>query len=554
MVSWNHTAETLGDLVEHLSALTSEDQRKVWASVGDWAARTATDDDRAYLRERIRRCTLTRRGRNATGERNLARQAYDRLEPQDPVCRHAWLFANGWVEESWDEISDEHLDWQAREARIDRLRGDAMATIWQAQGLRGAMALCDKGNAAETVGRYAGLEAVGASARIEVLHRSLNERDTDPEKVDAFMTGFVAAAANPAESNLLKRLAENISESQAERVLRCAPFHEATWRLLDDLPSAVGDGYWRHVLPRGWTFTEAECVEIIDRLLDAQRPRAAFSAMHLQWDSIDTSRLKRLLIDVAMVHTEPATDFPVTPFDLSNALKTLGGRPSVTVGEMAELEFAFITALDRGEHGIPNLERMVGESPRLFVQALAICYRRRDDGEDPPEWAVPEERHEAMAQAAHRLLRTIGRLPGQDDDGAVSTKPLVRWLKETRAICADVGRSVVGDIQIGELLAKAPVGDDGAWPGDAVCEAMETVASEDIAHGFIIGKRNARGVIVGDRAPQDRELAAKFRRLAERTQVRFPFVGGVLERLSEAYERDAQRSDNETKLQMRLNR
>ena len=32
---------------------------------------------------------------------------YKVLEPQDSVWKHAWLFANPWVEESWDEIEDD---------------------------------------------------------------------------------------------------------------------------------------------------------------------------------------------------------------------------------------------------------------------------------------------------------------------------------------------------------------------------------------------------------------------------------------------------------------
>ena len=38
---------------------------------------------------------------------------------------------------------------------------------------------------------------------------------------------------------------------------------------------------------------------------------------------------------------------------------------------MARLEFLFITALEYTGHRIPNLEKQVGKSPGLFVQALS---------------------------------------------------------------------------------------------------------------------------------------------------------------------------------------
>ena len=69
---------------------------------------------------------------------------------------------------------------------------------------------------------------------------------------------------------------------------------------------------------------------------------------------------------------EPAGDFEIEPYSLSEALRSLDGRTGVTLDEMAQLEFAFIKALERSEHGIPNLERRVAESPALFVQALAL--------------------------------------------------------------------------------------------------------------------------------------------------------------------------------------
>ena len=107
------------------------------------------------------------------------------------------------------------------------------------------------------------------------------------------------------------------------RLFRCAPFGERTWRLLDTHAEAVRNQYWRNVVPGITRFTEAETTELIDRLLESDRPRAAFFAVHIDWVKVETSRLKRLLRAVATVDGEPADHFKIEAYNISEALKSL---------------------------------------------------------------------------------------------------------------------------------------------------------------------------------------------------------------------------------------
>ena len=75
---------TLGDLVERLEALGPDHRKRVWELIAAWNDAGLADNQRAVLRERIRRCALTRRGRHLRldeVEREYARQAYALLEP-----------------------------------------------------------------------------------------------------------------------------------------------------------------------------------------------------------------------------------------------------------------------------------------------------------------------------------------------------------------------------------------------------------------------------------------------------------------------------------------
>src|SRR5262249_33720144 len=122
-LTWkDHSLGMLCDLVERLHDLTDADQARVWALVEAWAKGEASDADKAAMREKIRVSTLSRRaavrakkkGRGASLAA-AGKTAYVALEPSDILNKHAWLFRDGWVEESADEIEDiEKIDFRKR--------------------------------------------------------------------------------------------------------------------------------------------------------------------------------------------------------------------------------------------------------------------------------------------------------------------------------------------------------------------------------------------------------------------------------------------------------
>ena len=514
---------------------------------------------RATLREKIRLMFLTRwgfvRGLRAT-DRGLASEIWEKLAPQHPVRRHAWLFARAWVECPTDESDEEDVDIAERETRMHRLRTEAMANIWSARGLDGVLELladCD----GWTLGRYAADCAAGERAATAALRTCLSTNAVGG-KLDDFMRGFLSSVDEDLRATLISNLAEAVAVEQTVRLFKCAPFCDRTWRLLDQQDLVVRNEYWRIVHPARPRLTESEITELIDRLLEAERPRAAFCAVRFDWDKVETSRLKRVLMAVVNVSAEPAGDFEIEPYSLSEALNSLDGRPGVTVDEMAQLEFAFIQVLDRSEHGIPNIERRVTESPALFVQALALFSKRDDDGQDPAEWQVDDpERSAALASAAYRLLNNLTCLPGADAEGRIDPHVLSRWVIEARRLCTEHGRAGIGDALIGEFLSIAPFEADGSWPCRPVCDVLETATSQDVADGFETGVYNARGVHsrgLEEGGTQERGLSARYRGYAERLAFDYPRVANILERIASGYDHDAEREDSCVLARNRLER
>ena len=560
VIAWsNHDQKTLGDLVERLPGIPEEGHSSVWDLLDQWADSQPDDQAKAELRERIRVFAFTRRSRHlglkdTTKERSRA--AYEKLKPRDAVIRHAWLFANQWVQPSDEETEDGDFDYTKYQEKIRELRDEAMKEIWAKCGFEGVEALLFLNSAPYTVGTSLARTIGTAKKRSEFLRQCLSIEGTLEGQIDGCIQGFLVSIGDEPLDTILPAVAEAMNSDKVVRFLRCAPFGEKTWRRLDQLSENMQKKYWREVVPQWGSHSEAERAEIIDRLLEAKRPRAAFYAVHLDWNNVETSRLKRLLLAMATVDAEPADWYRPETYDISEALASLNSRSGISQEEMAQLEFMYISALERSEHGLPNLERQITESPILFVQALAFAFKRNDDGQDPPGWRIEDpERRSNLGLVAYRLFDEITRIPGTEQDDKINTERLLDWVKEVRQLCAEYGRAEVGEVRIGQLLSNAPAEEDGSWPCIPVCEAMESIASQKIGNGFHVGVLNSRGVHtrgIDEGGLQERELATKYRGWARLRAFDYPYVSTILADIAADYDHQAGREDDRVRIQRRL--
>ena len=529
---------------------------RVWDLIDGWATSETDEEAKARLQSRIRRLTFTRRGLRDLddGTRERARTAYTNLEPGDAVIRHAWLFADHWINLSVDET--EKSDTKKQEREIRQLRDKAMTEIWETRGFEGVTALLVVGGLSDIVGVSLASTVENPADRIDFVLKCLSISGDLEKQMDSCLQGFLRFLGDDAREALIVSTAAHANTDRIVRLVRSAPFVRGTWRLLDRFGAGIRERYWREVTPERNRHSEAELAELIDRLIAAKRPRAAFGAAPWDWSLIETSRLKRLLFEAGAIDAEQKEWYRPGPYWISEALDVLDGRVGVTSDEMARLEFMYFDAIEDSEHGVPNLERGIAESPMFFVQVLAAAFKRDDDGEDPSEWKVEDlDRRRELAYDAQRLLERLGRVPGAGDDGKIDTRELVAWVTEARRLCAEYGRAEIGDRYIGQLLSNAPAEEDGTRPCLPVCEAMEAIESPKIGEGFNLGvQNNSDGTMraVGEGGAQERALAEKYRNWAERRAFDYPHVAGVLESIAASYERLAKWMDDEENARSRL--
>jgi hypothetical protein len=558
-LAWSsHNEKTLGDLVANLQGISPEDAATVWDLVEKWAA-TETDENRkAILRERIRRFAFVRRSPNTdltASTKDCARKAYDLLTPADVVTRSQWLFEQQWVQESRDELEDPDLDYDKHEEKIRNQRITALREIWDVRGFEGIRALLSRSGAPSTVGWHMAEGVIAFAEAVNFLEQCLKVEDPDLiARFDEAIRGFLLQLDAGVRTDITREGTKVLPPPLICRILKLSPFQSGTWTHVNAQGEAIREQYWREVVP-GWLRKDSpDLNEAVDRLLEVRRPRAAFSVVQFALQEVETSRLKRLLQEIGTCDAEPKSTYQIDAYHLSEALGILQHRAGVTEDEMARLEFLFITALEYKRHRVSNLEKQVGKSPALFVQALALVYPRNDGGEDPPEWRVEDaEKRSAIGTAAYQLLANIKRIPGSDDNGKIDEGVLRAWVKEAQSLCARYGRAEIGDHKIGELLSASSVGRDGIWPCEEVRKVLEECGTRDIETGVQFGVYNSRGVHArSEGGDQERALAEKYRDWSRKLAFEYPYVANVVRGIAAEYDREAQWQDSEAAVRRRL--
>ena len=552
----SHTRETLADLMRSIERWESSDLAKLEMAVAEWAER-AQDKDRAWLRERIRvstQRTIRRKSRGISSQASAnesvlaAQKAFEVLEPTDPVWKHAWLFENLWVDESWDDL-DEKIDLKTRAKRNEALRLEAMREVTAAEGSAGILRLAFSGNAADVAGATAAKTIENESAR-DVFVRSVLEDGHVLTSVphQFLISGFLRGVGETCAIRLIEALWPDYREIVGVKLLCLCSFNRLVWSTVEGMGKAVEDKYWADIQPSWRQHTEEDINYTVSRLLAAGRPQAAMDYAHLDWRRVESGHIHRILTGLPLSNEERYRNAAFDVHGIQQAFEVLNQRDALSRAELARLEFLYLDLFWFEEGGLPNLEKEIEANPQLFCQAITLVYRR--ENEDKRE---PSKGERNAAQSAYRLLGKLTRIPGHDSNEVLNADRLTDWIRKAQQLCDASGRRRAGDHHIGQLLSKAPAGDDGVWPCPTVRDTLEAVWNDDIGEGFHIGRRNARGAhwrVEG--GAQERELTEQYEEWARVCDYANPRVATALRQLASSYRSEGHWQDQEAAVQRRL--
>ncbi|SEM89178.1 HigA family addiction module antitoxin [Palleronia pelagia] len=553
----SYDVDIMCDLIGLEDFVTDEHNEQMWGVVNAWAV-TASDEDRAILREKIRttiRRTMRRKkreGRDADSDARrskLAKDTYDTLEPRDLIQKFSWLFKKHWVPEAWDEIEDD-IDYRKRDERIQSLRDDAAQQVYQERGFQGFIDLAFLGEAAWVVGRCAGRVLIDSNDRRDFVDFAISHRPLANNFAMRQLIGGMFAEIGPSETcGVLHALRVGVDNEVLLELYCLAPFVTETWADVARFDVEFQNMYWKMVLPNWMHHSEQDLQFATSKLLEQGRPTAAFNFIHLDLKSVSSPQLYQVLMDMTTTSEDRGAIQTMEAYSIKEAIKILTERGAHTQSELALLEFRYLAIYRDEKEEALNLEKEVSQNPSIFCDAVEMAFKR-DDGTSDKE---DIEDLDAVATNAYRLLDALNRIPGTKDDGTVDAHHLEEWITEARRLCENKGRRDIADYRIGELLSNAKLGADGVWPCEGVRSVMDRLMTDSVSRGFYIGTKNARGVhFRGEGGAQERELANKYAGWASSMEYEFPNTATTLRTIAESYTSEAEYEDNEAAIRKRM--
>jgi hypothetical protein len=480
-------------------------------------------------------------------------RVYERLAPSDRARRDAWLF-----DAHPDLPNLRGSDWEVEQEAIQRERQEVVRGLIADEEARGLVELADLAKEPWHVGYFAGQSDLADAVVTGLLAACLEAETEKPQK---FAGGVVWGRFRRDGWPWVERLfaADESRSWPATRKSSLAlalPFEPATWDWVEGWGEDVAAAYWSKAAvligdPQ-WDAPRA-----IHTLLARRRPFAAFHLASLcQSLNRDTTVVPPVLLlqvlqavtAVATGEIEPteeSTPNRVDGYGLGQVLVAIERSGITDERELVRLEWAWFQVLEHTERGPATLYRALANDPSFFAMLVGLVFRPRLPGREDEPVAEPDERSQARGRQAFQLLHDWRGVPGRDSEGNIDSEAIRRWVDGAREAFQFSGHVGVGDEQIGEVLARLPIGAEEAWPHESVRAILEDLQSNDIERGIYIGAVNGRGATwrVSDAGgEQERSLADRYEKWA-RSLMAYPRTARVVHELADHYRREAQQED-----------
>jgi len=556
----NHDEHTLSDLLLCLFRVNKNIQMKILGCVQQWEITTNDSKCRSIIREAIGN-QLYSIGHSYTWiDSDVRKMAYDLFKdllPNDSYESYALLFGptkDYFPIASMEDPSIERRNWYKQAPLFQE---KVIQRIWASDGIKGVLKLLSKCSSGYKLGQRTAFQKMTSQQGADTIRECLLADIVPPQKINEFLNGFISSLDDSVFTEAIPILLKKCTDKEIERILHYVPFKTQISQRLDQVSDHISNQWWKDVsIPlRKYSTTDAGL--LIENLMRVERQWDALLALSVDYDIVKADDLKRLLEGIAdQCSSVPKYSDEISHY-LSKARDSLGKRSGISIAEMAELEFAFLTVFVPPKCKVPFIEKQFSESPSHFIDCLLILENRKTISKAVNRLNVEDEKlQQAQKLRATILFQALERLPGQSDHGDIDVDVLIRWITDVRGIATEYECIKSCDEMLGQWLSKAPQnGMDNQWPTREVCEILENFTTESMRVGFKIGTLNIRDRIVqlpykgGD---QDQDLADLFRRRAEQCRPEFPYVSKILNDISERYEKDVSWMDQREKSRMYL--
>jgi transcriptional regulator with XRE-family HTH domain len=465
------------------------------------------------------------------------------LQPIGPEDRHRWLFCPN-PNFLRPNVSLENL-------RAE-LEADQLAATEELVAVLSPERLFEF---AKTITRQAALgqsianTGIGEAMKQRILKMALLADDDAGAELGM---GMLFGLANTRGIEWVDRLwemaaSEGWGERAELRIIGMLPVNPSTWERIAARSPALDRAYWTtlnvYAVPKG-----SDVDQVATRLIEVGRSRPAVNWLCHHLAEGPSGTLLVHALRAAGDEKAPSDSNDTTSFSYSvgKILDFLEKDPTISEEEVVQLEWIYFQALRYSQRPARTLHRALARNPDFFVDLIKIIFLPAKDSEIEEPQVEDQERAHALARQAYDVMHDWAIVPGSDDAGLIDGAALETWVKRARKLCADAGRSEIGDLKIGEILSASVRQPDKPWPPEPVREVIEITRSRALERGLETGVYNRRGVTVRlpfDGGDQERGLAERYRRDAEALRFDWPRTAACLDRIAETYERDARSED-----------
>ncbi|MCE8005279.1 hypothetical protein [Billgrantia ethanolica] len=473
---------------------------------------------------------------------------YARLTPDDPISQLAWLF-----DFHVERPTDVALDW--REEREKSKEAQASASeILASLDLNVLIAAMPRFENHRLLGY-----CLGHSSRAEAIENALLRScaTSADERERELARGFSNARYETEPVRFMARWSSKesqdfITEQAVATMLQGLPACPVVWDAVEAAGPICRELYWKEVHIHLFD-QPSEAEQVARNLLSVGRALAAIDllAANVKNDWLAGTGDVRLIVEVLNAGVAEANANPAhgqrIAYDIARLIKALADSRRLEVSELMHLEWIYFGVLERqAQHELVIYERLISD-PKLLLELIALIYI--PEGESREGRPEPSEGERAAATQASRILNEWKPFAGTSSHEIPSAKELASIIERVRKLAAEKRYTDIVDDLLGKALASSPLGTDGVWPHESVRDALEFYSSEALADGFVVGKRNLRGVTLrspSDGGEQERELAAQYEAWQRTLAVTHPHTSALLGRLAEGYRTEAVWEDTES--------
>lgn len=326
---------------------------------------------------------------------------------------------------------------------------------------------------------------------------------------------------------------------------------EEVWQLADSLDKENYEKYWEHT---ALVYIPLDRIEYLNQhFMEVGRYNEVIQVLYHGLSNFKESMDVRYVLDIMRQVLKHLTGqiLNMSSFELERVMEWIDKSESVTDEEILSIELPYIIS-QRGSISDWRAYKLVLQSPNLLFEL--IDYACLPDGEENQQKELdavkqdPNRRSLAMFSAT--MLTEIQTMPCVDENGRIDEVALKEYVDRLVVLGEDKDKLSHVYHAIGRLLACYSKSTHER-PPQIICELIDGIDNKTLNGSYHARIYNRLGSTV--RGPFDGggiewNKSKRFAAIAQELEVEYPVTASIYRSLSEVYESEAKRQDDEAEM------